>query len=250
MADDKNPTVDEILALLSKTSLPTVIIEGKDDVVIYRKLEDIFLDKGLSIMPVGGRDKVLQIFEKISEIKLKAKVIFIADKDLWVISGIPQEYQSAILIFTEGYSVENDVFEDCNVEHAMSQDERAAFSDDINRFIPWYSLNVARALNGLQHFDLKQFPDVILDDPVRYAEQTSLRDNESFPEQINQLLESRHSKYLRGKSLMHIAMRQLNKKGRAARLNTSSILGLAPALPGNNLRRIFSAVEASFLEAA
>lgn len=33
------PTVDELVALLKRTALPTVICEGSDDLIVYRRLE-------------------------------------------------------------------------------------------------------------------------------------------------------------------------------------------------------------------
>src|SRR5450830_1085410 len=93
-------SLEEIISVLNKTSLPTVVIEGIDDVVVYRKLEEIFSDVGISVMGVGGRVNLLSIFDRLDEIKSKDFIAFVADRDLWAISDLPKKYVSDRLIFT------------------------------------------------------------------------------------------------------------------------------------------------------
>lgn len=71
------PTFDEFVALLKRTSLPTLVVEGKDDMIVYRRLEDEYCDESLSVLSVGGRDKVLRLFEALSESPVAAKIIFL-----------------------------------------------------------------------------------------------------------------------------------------------------------------------------
>ena len=33
-------SVDELVSLLKKTNLPTIVVEGSDDIIIFRHLED------------------------------------------------------------------------------------------------------------------------------------------------------------------------------------------------------------------
>jgi hypothetical protein len=242
MAGKVVPTVDEVVAVLSRSSLPTVIIEGEDDAIVYRNLEDKYFSLGVSVMPVGGRKNVLQIFERLGEIKTRDKIAFIADKDLWVLTNIPEEYQSDQFVFTDGYSVENDVFRDCRVESVMDGAERARFLEEVQKFVVWYSLTVKRTLEKDPDADLKYFPGRILDDALSYGEKVAPRDDEIFPAELAKLIGSDYARYIRGKSLMQLANRQLLRKGREPKINPSFFMGTAHANPGDHLTRIFSQI--------
>jgi len=248
MGDQVIPSVDEIIATLSRSSLPTVIIEGVDDVVVYRRLEDIFSEVGLSVMPVHGRKNVLRIFERLAELKNNKNIAFIADKDLWVISGVPPEYVSERLIFTDGYSIENDIFKDCRIRNVMEREERELFDIELDKFIHWYALTVSRVFRQADDVQLKIFVNRVLDDQAEYNRQITLTDDEVYPVEIYEIVKSDIEKYLRGKSLMQIATRHLMKKGRIQRINPIFFLGTAPAQPGPLLSEIFSRVESIFVE--
>ena len=59
-------STEEAIAVIKKSSLPTVVIEGADDAIVYRKIEDIG-DGFVSLLPVGGRENVLAIFNRKAE---------------------------------------------------------------------------------------------------------------------------------------------------------------------------------------
>ena len=103
-------TADEIIASLKHTNLPTIVVEGKDDMKIYRLLEKS-LHHQISILQCGGRTTLLEVFERKEEFK-NPNVIFIADSDMYVFSEIPPKYISDVLQFTKGYSIENDLYMD------------------------------------------------------------------------------------------------------------------------------------------
>ncbi|MGB1204286.1 MAG: DUF4435 domain-containing protein [Chitinophagales bacterium] len=88
----------------------TILVEGPDDVKIYRLLEKS-LGNNISVFPCGGRNTLLEIFERRAEFK-NPNVIFIADSDMYVFSEIPAKYISDDLQFTKGYSIENDLYMD------------------------------------------------------------------------------------------------------------------------------------------
>jgi hypothetical protein len=236
------PTVEEVIALLSRSSLPTVIIEGKDDVVIYRRMEEEFGEFGLSVLPVGGRENVLKIFDQLDGSPSRDNLIFIADRDLWVISSIPESYIAENLIFTDGYSIENDVFRDLDIKSIMTDGERKLFDIEVNRFVYWYSLALKRTLEGNFDLDLSLFPSRILDHPVEYDAQTKLHPDEKYPVEILSTVEEDKFKFLRGKSLMHLASRQLTRAGRDQQIPMGSFMGMAPARRGPLLNKIFDNV--------
>lgn len=237
------PTIEELIALLSRTSLPTVVIEGKDDVVVYRKMEEEFAEFGVSVLPVGGRANVLKIYDKLSDSPSRNKLIFIADLDLWVISSIPQKYISDNLIFTDGYSVENDVFRDLDIKSVMTREEKIAFDKDVSRFAYWYSLVVKRSIEEDVDSDLSLFPGRILDYPLVYDSKTKLKPEEKYPLEILSVVEKDYFKLIRGKSLMHLAHRQLGRVGRDQQIAMGTFMGIAPSRRGPLLERIFGKVQ-------
>lgn len=245
---DDNPVFDinEIISTLSRSSLPTVIIEGIDDVVVYRVLEDIFYDIGISVLPVHGRKNVLELFDRINEIKNNNKVAFIADKDLWVISGIPDQYTSNQLIFTDGYSIENDIFKDCNIKNVMRRVEIRKFEEEVDKYVHWYALTVKRTLDNTPGTSMSTYPGLLFDNPIEYSSQIKLRETEAYPHDILETITSDIEKYIRGKSLMQIAARQLNCKGRDIKIDPKVFLGIAPSKPGPLLTDIFDKVGSIF----
>lgn len=236
------PDIDEIIALLKKSRLPTVIVEGKDDLIIYSKLESRFYEKDLSVFPVGGRNNVLKIFERLGELPEDAKIFFIADKDNWIITGIPLEYHSEQLFFTNGYSIENDVFQDGNIPSYMSKEEDQRFRLELRRFLSWYALALDRNItNGDE--EIKLHANHILDDIREYDRLTELREGESFPEQRYKELSENYQNLLRGKSLMQLAMRQLSYNGRAARHTDKGFLEHVAVRPGPLIEKIMTNIE-------
>ena len=73
-------TVDEIIETLKRSSLTTVLVEGVDDVMIYRWLEDEIGIHNANFFPCGGRNNLLEIYERRAEFS-ELKTIFVADKD-------------------------------------------------------------------------------------------------------------------------------------------------------------------------
>src|SRR3954454_18034262 len=156
------PTVDELIATLNHSNLPTLIIEGKDDLIIFRRLEERCKNLTLSVLPVGGRKQVLALFERLPEIRLAQAIAFVADLDLWVFSGVPIQYLSDKLFFTDGYSIENDAFRDVDCERLLMPREKEIFLDEMKSFAEWYALAVSRSVVG-ELFDIH--PNRILNYP-------------------------------------------------------------------------------------
>ncbi|MDL5037323.1 hypothetical protein QRD40_13285 [Comamonas sp. Y6] len=237
-------TVDEAIAVIKKSFLPTVVIEGLDDVIVYRKVEDIG-DGFISLLPVGGRDNVLSIYDRRDEF-IDKSVAFIADKDLWVLTGIPSNYQSRNLIFTDGYSIENDVFRDVNVLNLMTNAEKESFGKELERFLKWFSIALSRNLNG-DCSELKIHPNQVLDDDNEFDRMIRLNDNEIFPNELHDEILRDYSVKLRGKSLFALAIRNLSYKGRPVRHNHHSIMEHAVSRPGSLVEKIYSGVEKVFV---
>ena len=82
---------EELVATLKHSDDTFLLVEGTDDVMIYRWLiEQIGIEK-ISFQPCNGRENLLNLFERRAEIK-SCKTVFVADKDTFVYSKVPMKY--------------------------------------------------------------------------------------------------------------------------------------------------------------
>lgn len=212
-------TLEEHISILQHSDLPAIIVEGKDDIIIYRRLEEEI--NGVVVTPVGGRANVLKIFQEVvnSNGRLYNKnIVFIADQDIWVNVGIPNEFQNPKLIFTTGYSIENDIFVDyCCQDMVDNSDGKDQFHQDKERFIYWYTLAIKATIQKYHHdmnkavcadnLELPKYrkisnhPENVLKD---YNNMTTLLESEIFDNQLQQTLIEKFPFSIRGKSLMFL----------------------------------------------
>lgn len=239
---DRLPTIDEIISTINHSTLPSVFIEGKDDAIVFRDLEDFFSDHFVSIVPLGGRDRVLQLYDRRNEIKSKCNFCFIADLDTWVISGLPTRYVNEKLIFTIGYSIENDIYADGFLENLLSAAEKSRFKAELKSFLEWYALALARHLAD-DSYAIDFHPNQLLDCPDFYADQTKLQTGESYPNQLFSDLHANYVSLLRGKSLFGLIFRQLCSKTRPVKHKKESIIEMVARLNGPLISRFYDEVQ-------
>ena len=235
-----NITVDEAIALLKKTSLPTIVVEGKEDIIVYRKFEKFLEQFKVSTLPVGGRQKVLEIFNRRHEIGLSVKIMFIADLDTWVYTEVPHSFINNDLIFTRGYSIENDIYCDGELFNLLEKNEQDNYRCDIEKFIKWYTIALYRHLQDQSH-PISLHPDYVLG--PKWQSLLTLENGENYPHELKDKILSDYQHLLRGKSLIDILLRQLNRKGRKARHNSCALLEIVAAKPGALLNRMINEVE-------
>lgn len=230
-------SVDEFIATLRRSSLPTIIVEGIDDIVVYRYFEERLSRWGVSLMPVGGRQMVIDIFKRRGEFSA-VKLAFVADMDFFVHSGVPADLVSDELIFTDGYSVENDVFRDGCLERLLKVEEREKFSDELAKFLRWYALALSRYLAGSSE-SISLHPERVLSN---YDDLIVLVEGEVYPDALLQSVQDDYRKLLRGKSLMPLLVRRTNYKGRVPRHNSHALLEIVAARPGKLLNGLFNRI--------
>lgn len=242
-------TVDEMVATLKRSFLPTVIIEGKDDVIIFRRLEEVDVHLGLSIFPVGGRKNVLEIFDRKEEFLNSGKIAFIADRDMWVIETIPEKYISNDLLFTHGYSIENDVYVDGSLENLLFGDEKKLFFSELSKFVHWYALALSRLLKG-EDSEISLHPNHLLDSEEQRLRLTQLRSTEIYPIELKSQLMLNYKQKLRGKSLLFLLQRQISRTGRSVRHNDKSLLENVATARGALIDGLFCSVIDYFTNAS
>ena len=238
------PTVDEIIATLQRSSDPALLAEGIDDLIFLRKLEDRFEGRSLSVLPLGGRDAVLKVFDRRSEIPSGKIILFMADQDFWIYSGIPSKYLDDTMIFSDGYSIENDLYRYLLPERLLSLSEKSKFLTDLERFVEWYAIAICRNLSGTEA-SWSDHPNTILDDPVRFAADTKLQLGEKQPAAELASLKASYQRLIRGKSLMALLTRQLSSQKRAVKHNSRSLMEHGAVADGIWAKRISDWIESS-----
>lgn len=236
-------SVDEIISTLQHSSLPTIFIEGSDDVIVYRNIENILSDKNVSIFPVGGRPKVLDIYNRRSELPKNMIVAFIVDKDRWSFEGIPQKYIDNKIICTNGYSIENDVYNDGSLYKLLHANEIARFDEELEKFIYWYAIAFNRHLkNGENGID--NHPNDVINN---YVTLTKLNEQEAYPEDIKFKIKEDYKNLLRGKSLINLLIRNISYSGRNVKHHSKSLMELVGINPGPLISSIYERVEKIFI---
>lgn len=226
MSHQAFPTVDEIISLLQRSSLPTIIVEGKNDMIIYRCFEQTGIE--LDVLAAGGRSNVLKIFSRRNEIAESKKIVFVADQDVWINFGIPLEFKNPKLIFTHGYSIENDVFVDGNLEKLVPTERSSGFSNDLSKFVKWYAYALTKHQANAE-YSIKTHPNEILKEPEVDVSQD--RYAASFFESIF----TDYKMKLRGKSLFGILLRNV---GPTAKFNDIALLSMVAIRPGALLDKL------------
>jgi hypothetical protein len=215
-------TVDEIIETLKRSSLTTVLVEGTDDVMIYRWIEDEVGIHNANFMPCGGRKNLIDIFKRKDEFP-NSKVVFVADKDTYIYSTIPIELTD--IIWTNGYSIENDLYAGRDIERILSQDEKAIFVKSLNNFIEYYSFEVQKFLNK-EDFSLRGHPQHLLCD-VEHVVKHEFLQSVNFIKPSDELYGEILGNYdvmLRGKSLFALLTRIVSHKDREIKHSKASLL--------------------------
>lgn len=235
-ASSVQPTVDEIIALLKKTNLPTVVCEGSDDLIVYRRFEEHLEDLGVSILPAGGRKNVLQIFDRRAEIPSSVRLAFVADRDTWVNSSVPAAYVVPALCLTAGYSIENDVIADGNLEGLLIGSELASYRAELGDFLDWYALALDRHLKDPSS-SIALHPDHVLN-PVERGALMALSLGESYPSGLRQSLAVDYRSTVRGKSLLSLLIRNTNTRTGLPKHTDKALLEIVAMRPGALLKKL------------
>lgn len=153
-------TLEEALETLRHTEIPTVVVEGDTDAWLLRRLDAFIRETAanVDVMEVGGRENVLALFE--GRAKLKPHVVFLADQDMFAFTGIPEKYRE--IVWTSGYSIENDVYHQSPVEALLEGKEAADHRRLIAQLSRFFAFAVERHITGSREA-LDQHPKAIVD---------------------------------------------------------------------------------------
>ena len=220
-----HPTVDELVATLRRSQLPTVLVEGKDDIQIYRWIEGRIGSQSANVLPAGGRNNLLSVYQRRNEYA-HLPVAFVADKDLWLFSGIPPIYHD--IIWTQGYSVENDLYAGADLERLLEANEAGEHQQVLDSIIEWFAFEVEEYLAGREAQVDKHCNEIV---PIGKTEMNhSFRNSRRFrpPDQaLHQQIKAAYRLQLRGKSLFQVLVRFLSAPDRDVKHSTLGLYEIA-----------------------
>lgn len=237
----------EIAAILAHTRIPTLVIEGKHDLFLFRRIQEEIGAANVSLLAVGGKSCVVKAFRNRPVSNSAPTILFFVDKDEWAFCAIPQEFDDELFETTDGYSIENDLLTDGNVLSLMYPEEREVCEAEMKKFGRWFSVQMARHLRG-EDANIAKFVGRILDSEEEFQADCALAEAEQEPTEIEQIVLENPMRNLRGKSLLQIVARQLNAVGRVARHQPKALLESAAAAKGQNYRRILEWVTGAVSE--
>ena len=232
-----NPmTVDQLVNSLIRSQTPKIVVEGGDDMKIYRKLLTSS-EASFVWLPAGGREKLLQIYERRSEFA-HVPVAFIADQDMWLFSGIPEKY--ADIIWTQGYSIENDLYVSGNLETLLETHQTETHRQVLEAVCTWFAYEVEAFLDERSSYVAASLDEMIPRGKTELDEEfCNRRDFVQPPEERYQQIRRAYQLQVRGKLLFQILVRFLNAADRDFRVQTTHHGLFAIALDRPVSRQLF-----------
>ncbi len=230
-------TVDELVAFLRYSQKSNIVVEGKNDEIIYRRLIQRLDRLTVDFCATGGREKLLQIYKRKSEFA-HVPVAFIADQDMWLFSGIPEEY--AGIIWTKGYSIENDLYVSAHLESLLENNQTETHRQVLDAVCTWFAYEVEAFLNQHASYVATSLDEMIPRGKTELDE--DFRERRGFvppPEKRYRQIKEAYRLQVRGKLLFQILVRFLNANNRVFRFQTTHHGLFAIALDRPVSRQLF-----------
>ena len=220
---------DELIATINHSSQPYIIVEGPDDAMVYRWILDEIDCAGL-MEPRTGCDGVNSLISRRNEI-VNPNVIFIIDKDTLVYSNRTPIDNN--VIYTEGYSIENDLYQGKTFEkHYFKKDDKFLFEKSLNEF------------NG-KEFDFTKLPENILSKD--YLLDTSKLTDYKEPSQNSiEYLRKGYDLLLRGHSLFHLVRMIVGRKERTIKYSQKQLYDMCYCLKSDSIKHMQEKIKESF----
>ena len=247
MSKGKYLSEDEIVDLLRETSLPTILVEGKDELSVYTRYLESKIDiEDVDVLPCQGRVTLLNVFDRREEFKHK-KVVFVADRDMWFFVGIPQEkkYEEHI-VFTDGYSLENDLYIESQFSQLLGKKEIIDFYKLIKELSIWFAFEVNRYMETRSsqcNFDLyKICPNNVLDS--EFKQKINFVDP---PQELVDKIYGDYTRALRGKNLFQALLKFLATP-KHSNLGRENLLELGARFKNPRIELLVSKIVQKFQE--
>ena len=217
-------TVEDLIAYLKRSDLPAILVEGRDDMTIYRWIEDSSTFLLGAIVPCGGRSQAIEIAQRQGELGQK-RVAFLVDSDSDAVWG----EQPAIpnTIWTAGYSIENDLFATGVITRLMTQQEHDGFTQVVDSLTIWFLHCVLQIKEGSPARLCRHSRDVLDHDTIELREELEL--DHALEEKYAEVCEKIRAHplvYVRGKNLFDSALFFLSGRGRNSKYSRQNLYEL------------------------
>ncbi len=220
---NKQATVNELVSTLRRSKLPTVVVEGRDDMQIFRWMEELLEVDKIDILGVGGRLNLFAVYDRKSEFA-HLPVAFVADQDKELFTQLPVGYDE--IIWTQGYSIENDLYAgaDPNLENLMDPQEASEHRQLLDIIVDWFAFEVEEFLAGrtpeFNHHCNEVVPQYQIEIDAGFRQRRGFRPPNS---ELKQQIRNAYQFQVRGKLLFQMLVRFLSKSNRRVK---HSIRGL------------------------
>ena len=211
---------------------------------VYRWLERELAAKSVDLFPVGGRSNVIKVLDRRSEFR-KAKVAFLADSDLDVFD--PKSPRPPGVIWTQGYSIENDVLASRTVEQLLEPAEERELRLLLDEFCRWFAFEIHQHLNG-QPAEFKHHVNVVV--PIgqkcicpRFCQRRCYAEP---PRRLAKKIRTNYLLLLRGHSLLGCYLRFLSAPSRGTnKYSATNLLDISTKFPRRKrlTKRLITEVE-------
>lgn len=226
--------VDELVVTLRDSQLPTLLVENHSDVHIYARWVSLrlFDSYNVDVRAVGGKRKLLQIYDKRGDFS-HVPVVFIANRGMWSFTGIPEKYKD--IIWTTGYSIENDLYSDAKLESLLNESETMEHQQILDSISTWFAFAVEEYLAGNSpELDL-HCDEIVPPGKTELDTDFCLRQGFQMPDPDRvQRIRSSYKLLLRGKQLFQLIVRLLSNPTtgfQKATLNDYTLYNFALRMP-------------------
>ncbi|OMD06630.1 DUF4435 domain-containing protein [Paenibacillus odorifer] len=236
-------SVSEIISTIKKSNRPTLFVEGNDDERVFSDYYNKFVKRNkINIQQCYGRDQLLEIYDRRNEIDNNKKIVFFADKDMWVFKDIPENYHG--ICFTNGYSIENDLYhysKQSIFENLLDEEEHTLLASILSNVAEWFSHEVNLYKNNKTYIAKLHIDNVLCNKTNNLLDEFLLKRGYNGPiDGIFQELMSNDYQKLRGKFIFESLIRVfLRRSSGAAKFNNTQIFNLCISLNHNQEIKIY-----------
>lgn len=219
--------VDEIVTLLKGTNIPTVLVEGRDDINVFRFIEKrvAYSVKEINFIPCGGKDILFNVYSRKNEFPSK-KIAFLADRDMNLFKDRTTHLEE--IIWTKGYCIENDIFAGSNLLNFFSPKERSEFEATVKEICRWFAFEVEKYFRSEEFIVRYSIYEICRDHPSKLCSKflVGIGFKEPDEELLNDIIINYKLK-LRGKQIFQVLVRILATKDRYSSFSKDNLIEIA-----------------------
>ena len=200
-----------LVNILKSRSQPTIVVAGKDNAYLIDQLVKYY-GVNAKIERIHKRGTLLSAYERKDEFA-HLPVAFVADQEMKLFNGIPERHTD--IIWTQGYSLKNDLYADANLETLLEPHEVWRHQQVLNSTIDWFAFEVEEFLKGnIVKMDF-QLSEIVPEGELKLDKGFCQR--RGFRQPSPKLVQQIRDKYqflLPGDFLFQVLARFLNTRGR------------------------------------